>query len=366
MPSKKKKYNSKFPPARIKKIMQTDEEIGKVAAAVPVVISKCIEMFLESILKSAGSVTDGRKAKTMTTSHLKECIMNDKRLDFLHPLVVNEPDCEPVAEHGNEDGSSSSTISSSKEKIARKRALSRSISRTKRPKTSSEEEFPNINDETNMEVDEELLETDSSTPPPPPPYQSPSQQGVTVISSPNQNRFLEMQYPHEQASTSHNHQDDGERRRREKEVDEDDDDALHVVESPVKSLLTSAPRRRQSYAAASSSSSSSSISKTGCDAMDLTKGRRRNCKSFDQEVFAPPVVSHRYSHDNDPVLSATAPDYHTADIYPKRSSFVIPPTLPPSSFVSGPPPSLVGIPAPPPPSSARKLINEDEDDDYDV
>ncbi|KAA0723988.1 Dr1-associated corepressor [Triplophysa tibetana] len=38
MPSKKKKYNSRFPPARIKKIMQTDEEIGKVAAAVPVII----------------------------------------------------------------------------------------------------------------------------------------------------------------------------------------------------------------------------------------------------------------------------------------------------------------------------------------
>ncbi|GCC21338.1 hypothetical protein chiPu_0019807 [Chiloscyllium punctatum] len=38
MPSKKKKYNARFPPARIKKIMQTDEEIGKVAAAVPVII----------------------------------------------------------------------------------------------------------------------------------------------------------------------------------------------------------------------------------------------------------------------------------------------------------------------------------------
>jgi len=38
MPSKKKKYNARFPPARIKKIMQTDEEVGKVAAAVPVII----------------------------------------------------------------------------------------------------------------------------------------------------------------------------------------------------------------------------------------------------------------------------------------------------------------------------------------
>ncbi len=30
MPSKKKKFSARFPPARIKKIMQTDEEVGKV------------------------------------------------------------------------------------------------------------------------------------------------------------------------------------------------------------------------------------------------------------------------------------------------------------------------------------------------
>ena len=38
MPSKKKKYNARFPPARIKKMMQADEEVGKVAAVVPVMI----------------------------------------------------------------------------------------------------------------------------------------------------------------------------------------------------------------------------------------------------------------------------------------------------------------------------------------
>ncbi|XP_027712019.1 dr1-associated corepressor isoform X1 [Vombatus ursinus] len=70
MPSKKKKYNARFPPARIKKIMQTDEEIGKVAAAVPVIISRALELFLESLLKKACQVTQSRNAKTMTTSHL--------------------------------------------------------------------------------------------------------------------------------------------------------------------------------------------------------------------------------------------------------------------------------------------------------
>ncbi|KAM4536360.1 dr1-associated corepressor isoform 2-T2 [Odontesthes bonariensis] len=70
MPSKKKKYNARFPPARIKKIMQTDEEIGKVAAAVPVIISRALELFLESLLTKACQVTQSRNAKTMTTSHL--------------------------------------------------------------------------------------------------------------------------------------------------------------------------------------------------------------------------------------------------------------------------------------------------------
>jgi hypothetical protein len=60
MPPKRKKYTARFPPvrlliesiclledhllqARIKKIMQTDEEVGKVAAAVPVII--CILLY---------------------------------------------------------------------------------------------------------------------------------------------------------------------------------------------------------------------------------------------------------------------------------------------------------------------------------
>ncbi|CAG4960598.1 unnamed protein product [Parnassius apollo] len=38
MPSKKRKYNARFPAGRIKKIMQTDEEVGKVAQAVPIII----------------------------------------------------------------------------------------------------------------------------------------------------------------------------------------------------------------------------------------------------------------------------------------------------------------------------------------
>ncbi|PFX25417.1 DNA polymerase epsilon subunit C-like [Stylophora pistillata] len=92
MPSKKKKFNARFPPARIKKIMQTDEDVGKVAAAVPVIISKALEMFVQSLVERASDYTKARNAKTMTTSHLKRCITSENQFDFLKDLVANVPD----------------------------------------------------------------------------------------------------------------------------------------------------------------------------------------------------------------------------------------------------------------------------------
>jgi len=103
MPSKKKKYNARFPPARIKKIMQTDEEIGKVAAAVPVIISRALELFLESLLTKACQVTQSRNAKTMTTSHLKQCIELEQQFDFLKDLVAAVPDMQGEGEEQQEN-----------------------------------------------------------------------------------------------------------------------------------------------------------------------------------------------------------------------------------------------------------------------
>ncbi|XP_036404486.1 dr1-associated corepressor [Megalops cyprinoides] len=104
MPSKKKKYNARFPPARIKKIMQTDEEIGKVAAPVPVIISRALELFLESLLTKACQVTQSRNAKTMTTSHLKQCIELEQQFDFLKDLVAAVPDMQGEAEDNHTEG----------------------------------------------------------------------------------------------------------------------------------------------------------------------------------------------------------------------------------------------------------------------
>ncbi|XP_061525110.1 dr1-associated corepressor [Phycodurus eques] len=105
MPSKKKKYNARFPPARIKKIMQTDEEIGKVAAAVPVIISRALELFLESLLTKACHVTQSKNAKTMTTSHLKQCIEVEQQFDFLKDLVATVPDMQGEGDENHTEAS---------------------------------------------------------------------------------------------------------------------------------------------------------------------------------------------------------------------------------------------------------------------
>lgn len=101
MPSKKKKYNARFPPARIKKIMQRDEEVGKVAAPVPVIISRALELFVESLIRQGSEVTLQKNARTLTTSHLKQCILSETKFDFLKDLVASVPDFQGEDEAGN-------------------------------------------------------------------------------------------------------------------------------------------------------------------------------------------------------------------------------------------------------------------------
>ncbi|XP_044763818.1 transcription regulator complex subunit bur6 [Coccinella septempunctata] len=101
MPSKKRKYNARFPAGRIKKIMQTDEEVGKVAQAVPIIISRTLELFVESLLMKSTQITLSRNAKTLTPSHMKQCILAESRFDFLKDLVKNIPDASAQEDNEN-------------------------------------------------------------------------------------------------------------------------------------------------------------------------------------------------------------------------------------------------------------------------
>ncbi|XP_016115865.1 dr1-associated corepressor isoform X1 [Sinocyclocheilus grahami] len=174
MPSKKKKYNARFPPARIKKIMQTDEEIGKVAAAVPVIISRALELFLESLLTKACHVTQSRNAKTMTTSHLKQCIELEQQFDFLKDLVAAVPDMQGEGEENHTEGEKIPRRSDtqSEARIGRKPGSGRknggagAKGKDKRLSgTESEQEDDSEDSETDGEEDEDASRTSTNTQP---------------------------------------------------------------------------------------------------------------------------------------------------------------------------------------------------------
>ncbi|XP_065921001.1 dr1-associated corepressor-like [Dysidea avara] len=104
MPPKKKRFESRFPPARIKKIMQLDDDVGKVAASVPLIISRAVEIFLQKMLTKADEYASSRQTKTITVQHIKHCIDNEKEWDFLKALVAKIPDINSSEALANEEG----------------------------------------------------------------------------------------------------------------------------------------------------------------------------------------------------------------------------------------------------------------------
>ncbi|CAF0823637.1 unnamed protein product [Adineta steineri] len=86
MPNRKKP-NTLFLPARIKRLMQKDEEVGKLSATVPVIAARALEQFLEELITKTASITISLQAKTLTPDHIRQHIYADSRLSFLHDLA---------------------------------------------------------------------------------------------------------------------------------------------------------------------------------------------------------------------------------------------------------------------------------------
>ena len=77
----------RFSSAHIKKMMQVDEDIGKMSHAVPAMVGKALELFSTILVQKAGDITKQRGAKTLTQEHLATVIKQDPRFDFLLDLV---------------------------------------------------------------------------------------------------------------------------------------------------------------------------------------------------------------------------------------------------------------------------------------
>ncbi|WLF80122.1 hypothetical protein PVL30_003897 [Lodderomyces elongisporus] len=80
-----------FPAARIKKIMQSDEEIGKVAQATPVVVGRALEIFMANLVEVSVSQAKKQGVKRITASHVKSAIENTEQFDFLMEAVEKYP-----------------------------------------------------------------------------------------------------------------------------------------------------------------------------------------------------------------------------------------------------------------------------------
>ncbi|KAA8519281.1 hypothetical protein F0562_013537 [Nyssa sinensis] len=96
--------------ARIKKIMQADEDVGKIAMAVPVLVSKALELFLQDLCDRTYDITLQRGAKTVNSLHLKHCVQSYNVFDFLREVVSKVPD------YGHSDASTDDRTMSKRRK----------------------------------------------------------------------------------------------------------------------------------------------------------------------------------------------------------------------------------------------------------
>ncbi|KAF7845919.1 hypothetical protein BT93_L0043 [Corymbia citriodora subsp. variegata] len=81
-----------FPTARVKRIMQADEDIGKVAIATPTAVTMALQLFITSLVLIGAAEAHESGTNKITVDHLKQGISNTTQFDFLHDLVNNTKD----------------------------------------------------------------------------------------------------------------------------------------------------------------------------------------------------------------------------------------------------------------------------------
>lgn len=77
-----------FPAARIKKIMQSDEDIGKVAQATPVVVGRALEIFMANLVEAAICETKSAGVRRIAASHVRAAVEKTEQFDFLVDIVL--------------------------------------------------------------------------------------------------------------------------------------------------------------------------------------------------------------------------------------------------------------------------------------
>ncbi|CAL5223931.1 g6534 [Coccomyxa viridis] len=84
--------------ARVKKMMQADDDIGKIAQATPVLVGRATELFVRHLMEKAVALASSRNACSVTPAHLKAAVCDEDMLDFLKGIVEGIPDLGPEEE----------------------------------------------------------------------------------------------------------------------------------------------------------------------------------------------------------------------------------------------------------------------------
>lgn len=85
------KIKTHFPAARIKKIMQLDDDIGKVAQATPIIVGRALEIFMANLVECAIIELRKQGVKRILALHIRAAVENLEQFDFLVDLVAKYP-----------------------------------------------------------------------------------------------------------------------------------------------------------------------------------------------------------------------------------------------------------------------------------
>ncbi|KAL9111255.1 MAG: hypothetical protein Q9227_004333 [Pyrenula ochraceoflavens] len=99
---------TRFPVARIKRIMQADEDVGKLAMAAPIAVAKALELFMVSLVTRAATEAREKNSKRVTAIHLKQAVQKDTQFDFLEELIQKVSDQPEAKSKTNNRGRSES------------------------------------------------------------------------------------------------------------------------------------------------------------------------------------------------------------------------------------------------------------------
>lgn len=78
-----KQMKTHFPSARVKKLMQSDEDVGKVAQATPLVVGRAVELFMCALVEKALDESKKGHSKKVNVQTLKKVIDSNEEYDFV-------------------------------------------------------------------------------------------------------------------------------------------------------------------------------------------------------------------------------------------------------------------------------------------